>query len=157
MRPIKMISGALILLVAISQSAVPAAGNDGEPPVISEINVAIIGETFFVVEWRTDVPAKGGVEWGRTKDYGNVAEEGGDLTTTHSLNVTGMIRATDYHFRIYATDADNDTGRSEDFLISTYPSGGEDDPDYFVPTAVALAVIIIVVVAIMAIRYRGKD
>jgi len=117
-----------VLVMAILWPAVLTMGQpDEEPPEITGVQVFLIGETWFQVTWETDEPALGGVEWGLDRDLGTVQfEEGGDLTTSHHLNVTGLRRGTEHFAVIFATDSSNNTGYSEVLQIGTFPIGEEE-------------------------------
>ena len=124
---------------------------DPFPPRISGVKVTTIGETWFEVAWETNEPAKGGIEWG-LKGYSNVTNEFEGFVTDHLLNVTGLKRGTEYHFRVFAVDLSGNEARSEGFTVGTYPFE-EDDGGYSLWTwAIIMAVTSVLLVYFLFIR-----
>lgn len=120
----------------------PSGADNGIPPTISGVRVLNTGEHYFEVTWQTDVPTKGGVEYGETKDYGDTAPEfGNNYETIHYLNVTDLKRGTKYHFRIFAENFNGDMGYSGDAEVATFPYEEEGGLPWWAWTAIALAVI----------------
>ncbi len=116
----------MLLLVTCIAPSVPSQP-DTDPPVIHDLKVHVIGETWFTVSWTTDEPALGGVEWGRGQDLGQVQHEEGDvLRMEHHMNVTGLTRGTSYFVRVFATDGSNNTGHSDVWQLDTFPLGMEE-------------------------------
>jgi len=81
---------------------------DTTPPTISEVNVSNINESSAsaTIEWKTGEPATSQVEYGTTNVYGSTTPLDDELTTSHSVPLTGLEPdATSYRFRIKSKDA----------------------------------------------------
>lgn len=149
----------MVLLVSVLSSDVATAQDDDDPPAILEVECYLIGETWFTMSWETDEPALGGVEWGLDGGLGQVVyEEGETLGTEHFLNVTGLERGTEHFYVIFATDASNNTGYSEMWVVATYPLGWEErfwnTWGWYTVTIVILVVLIIAVAVKNHLRNR---
>jgi len=84
------------------------AQTDTTPPTISEVNASNINESSSsaTIEWTTDKPATSQVEYGTTDAYGSTTPLDNELTTSHSVTLTGLEPdATYYRFRIKSKDA----------------------------------------------------
>jgi hypothetical protein len=132
------------------------SGQDVVPPRVTGVRVTTIGETWFEVEWQTDEPAHGGIEWGRKKAYGNVSEEFEGFVTDHLLNVTGLKKGKLYHFRVYAVDLEGNEGHSNDITVGTYPYGEDDDGISLGASLVIALIIAVPVVYLLFIRPAGQ-
>ncbi len=87
---------------------VTLAQTDTTPPTISEVNVSNINESSSsaTIEWKTSEPATSQVEYGTTNTYGLTTPLDDELTTSHSVTLTGLEPdATSYRFRIKSKDA----------------------------------------------------
>jgi hypothetical protein len=104
-----------------------ADAQDEVPPVVMGVRVLNVGEEWFEVKWETNEPTKGGVEWGRTDEYGNTAQALGSFETVHYLNVTGLKKGTLYHFRVFAEDLGGNIGHGDDVKVGTFPYEAEDE------------------------------
>ncbi|MCR4256723.1 MAG: fibronectin type III domain-containing protein, partial [Candidatus Uhrbacteria bacterium] len=93
---------------------------DGTAPVISNIQVINITTSTATVIWNTDEPAMGTVEYGLTPAYGSSASHAG-LSTSHSVNVTGLDPDTEYNFRVISSDAVGNTAQSGNLTFRTSP------------------------------------
>jgi hypothetical protein len=77
---------------------------DTTPPLISNITFAgYTGETA-TINWETDEEAIGQVEYGISDAYGKLVTSDAKLTTSHSVELTGLQPNTTYHFRVRSTD-----------------------------------------------------
>lgn len=75
--------------------------------------------TSFTVTWTTDEPSDSRLEYGLTGSYGSAAYAATPVTA-HSLTVTGLTAATEYHFRAGSTDAcGNGPAWSSDGTVTT--------------------------------------
>jgi len=93
---------------------------DTTPPLISQVNVAgYTGETATIT-WETDEDAAGQVEYGETDAYGKLAATDGALTTSHSVELTGLQPNTAYHFRVKSTDKSGNEIVSGDSTFTTW-------------------------------------
>jgi chitodextrinase len=88
-------------------------------PVIS--NVQSTNSTSFsaTISWTTDEPATSQVEYGLTTNYGSQTREGTNLTTSHSVNLTGLSSNTTYHYRVKSKDSSNNEAISSDYTFTT--------------------------------------
>lgn len=82
---------------------------DCEPPVISGVEVASIGDESAVVRWTTSKPATGRVDWGPTAALGNTVESS-ILGTSHALSLVPLDACARYFFRVTSADASGNTG-----------------------------------------------
>jgi hypothetical protein len=149
---------AIMFLAGCLHSPGTLAQEDKEPPVISEIEVHLIGETWFTISWRTDEPAQGGVEWGLGADLDQVQdEEVSTLRTDHHLNVTGLSRGTNHFVRVFATDESNNTGYSGTWQLGTFPIGVDE---WFLGTwgwYIALVVVLVTLIVGLSVWYHLRD
>ncbi len=87
-------------------------------PVISSINVTDITENSAKINWTTDQPTQGRVDYGITTSYetgvSNVLE-----ATSHSLTLTNLTPSTTYHFRVVAASDNGTTTYSSDKTFKT--------------------------------------
>ena len=70
------------------------------PPIISEVKVFNITDSSATITWQTDVPATSQVEYGTTNAYGSTTPPDNELTTSHSVALTGLKPSTTYYFGI---------------------------------------------------------
>jgi len=152
---------AVIILVLIVWLPTVGANNDSDTqaPTISKVRVLVIAETWFTIEWETDEPALGGVEWGLDRNYGNIAYGSGNYTQKYFVNVTGLSRATNYHFRVFAEDPRNNTGYSSDQELGTYPLGRGSSGSLdilWIIAAVAIGTLILIAVIFIVFRAGRK-
>jgi len=96
----------------------PNAPQDTTPPAISSVQFNA-QTTTLSVNWATDEPATGKVEYGLTQAYelGAISQSG--HTTTHTVEVGGLQPDTTYQFRISSTDTSNNTATSQNLLVRT--------------------------------------
>ena len=77
---------------------------DTTVPVISNV-VARPGPGRVTISWATNEPTDSQVEYGLTQAYGNATPPDRQLTTQHSVSITGLARRTTYYFQILSRDA----------------------------------------------------
>lgn len=94
---------------------------DTVDPVISDIVVSVL-PIGADISWKTDEPATTRIEYGKTTGYGGVFEES-TLKTSHSVQIRGLQPTTLYHFKIFATDEQNNTADSGDQTFTTLEFG----------------------------------
>jgi len=95
-----------------------------EPPSavnISNLTVSIT-DTTANISWNTDVDATGQVDYGTSDQYGSTATDS-NLSTSHSISLTGLNASTVYHFRVSSTDASNNTAQLTDNTFTTALAG----------------------------------
>ena len=121
------------------------AGGDITPPLISEVDVSDTNELGATISWTTDEPATSQVEYGPTHAYGLTTLLDEELTTSHSVTLTGLAPDTTYHFRVKSKDASGNEATSEtDQAFATLsalpadlevgPEVGMRAPDFILPT-----------------------
>ncbi len=74
-------------------------------------------ETSIIVTWTTDVPSTSRVDYGSTGSYGRSVSSN-DMTTFHSVTITGLTRSSRYHYRVTSTSGDYSC-QSEDDTFNT--------------------------------------
>jgi peptidoglycan/xylan/chitin deacetylase (PgdA/CDA1 family) len=95
-------------------------GCDITPPLISNV-LAISTTTNITVNWSTDENASAFVEFGPNTSYGTLIFEAGTstLVTSHSVILPDTQACTVYHYRIHSTDARQNEGISNDYVVTT--------------------------------------
>ncbi|MFQ5863883.1 MAG: cohesin domain-containing protein [bacterium] len=82
-------------------------GSDATPPSITAGPfVDVVTSTAARISWITNEPSTGVLQYGTDTSYGST-EESSQLTTAHSIRMSGLNLATTYHFRVGVTDANN--------------------------------------------------
>jgi hypothetical protein len=102
----------------------PIVPEDGTPdttrPVIANVQ-KIPALTSFQVEWTTNEPARGTVQYGLTPGYELGAVTNSTYALSHNITVGGLQSGTLYHFRITATDTANNVASTADSTVTTLP------------------------------------
>jgi len=134
---------AFILLCTVSLAG-PDASTQAQP-VISGVHVLNVGETYFEIEWETDVPTQGTVEWGTSKDLGNHKSMGGAYLTYFRTNITNLDRNTKYHFRVFGEDLSGGVGYSGDQTVTTGPQAENEGgtPGWVWGVSAAIAIVLL--------------
>jgi hypothetical protein len=86
-------------------------------PVIYDVEAVSVGEDSAVIVWKTYGAGDSFVEYGNTTSYGRNSSNG-SLAEHHSLQVTGLIIDTLYHFRVRSAYG-NLSSVSGDYTFST--------------------------------------
>jgi hypothetical protein len=76
---------------------------DTTPPYIYNVNYLVQPEGM-VVRWKTDEPADGRVDWGRTTEYLSTPITHPGYYTYHRVIVPSINPETEYHFRVRGAD-----------------------------------------------------
>lgn len=95
--------------VSQSSTLTTAAPVDSAPPVISNVAVTDITANSARISWTTDEPSSTQVEYGSGPTNSPLVS---DLTTVHSVTLTGLSSFTTYDYRVKSTDAAGNTGAS---------------------------------------------
>jgi len=85
-------------MTVTEQAAVDCTG-----PMISNVTITEVTESSFIVEWDTDEASNTVVMYGDTVGLGYMVEDT-ELTTTHSIMVSGLEDCTYYYFEVHSTD-----------------------------------------------------
>jgi glucose/arabinose dehydrogenase len=80
-------------------------GTDTTPPVIGGITATAITSSGATIQWTTNEPADGQVEYGTTTAYGTSTPVNSALVTSHSQQLTALTPSTLYHYRVKSKDA----------------------------------------------------
>lgn len=80
------------------------------------------------VDWTTDRPTTGRVDYGATEAYGN-SQADPTSAQEHSVVISGVQPDTLYHFRVVATDAAASTIASPDVVFTAYADAAADAID----------------------------
>jgi len=83
-------------------------------------------DSYAIIQWTTDEPAFGAVQYGFDENYGDI-ETSSVLTTNHRVIISGLAAGTEYHFRLSAEDAagngpdsnPEDNNPSSDYIFTT--------------------------------------
>lgn len=105
---------------------------DTRPPKI--LNLKVIGGTIppvgfaagevkaqLIVTWDTDEPATSQVEFGQGSgaDYSQKSQYDGNITTNHTVILSGLVPSQVYHFRALSVDSAGNTATSVDTATIT--------------------------------------
>lgn len=103
---------------------------DATPPVISNVQTTVTGETTATITWTTNEVATGSLAYGENSAYNLVIERGeggasGDVSTTYTVLITGLKVNTQYQFRILATDG---TGLTSNAYLNSFTTQDTSAP-----------------------------
>ena len=104
--------------IAIGETNVINAPLKPISPVINNINVTDITESSAKINWTTDQPTQGVIEYGTTTSYGAAISdilEG----TTHTVTISNLAPSTTYHFQLFAISSNGTTTYSSDSSLKT--------------------------------------
>lgn len=90
---------------------------------ISNVSVTS-GQTSVTITWDTSVAASSQIDYGLTAGYGSQTALDPTLVTSHSVEISGLIAGTTYHYRINGTDIDFQTASTSDATFSTIGGTG---------------------------------
>jgi hypothetical protein len=98
------------------------------PPIISN-TVITAGETTATVTWTTDELATSSLDYGETNLY-EIATigNGTNLSTSHSLDLTGLLPSTLYYIQLTSVDSDGNSTVAGDLTFTTDASGSSVPP-----------------------------
>ena len=104
--------------VVIYVSVPPPPPPDTTPPVIKNVLASSETETSAVITWTTNEPGSSQVEYGKTTEYGLTATSD-ELTTAHSITLSGLEPNTAYHYRVKSKDKAGNEASSTDNIFIT--------------------------------------
>lgn len=90
-------------------------------PTISNVAAGSVTSTGATVTWATDQVSTSQVEYGTTTAYGNITSVNTSGVTAHSQDLTNLLSATVYHFRVYSTNVSGSQTVSGDLTFTTLP------------------------------------
>lgn len=90
---------------------------DTVSPVLSNIKTSATGTTANI-SWQTNEATTGKVNFGLNQNYGNPQIDS-NLTTNHTVLLTGLSPQTLYHYQIVSTNATGNTTISTDLTFKT--------------------------------------
>lgn len=108
-RGYKGIAMKLILLTSVMLAALlsSACFTDITPPVISGGIDYTVTENSVTINWTTNEASSSQVEYGTTTGYGLSSTLDNTLVTSHTVNLTGLVDGTTYHYRARSRDSSN--------------------------------------------------
>ena len=108
---------------------------DTEPPVVTSVKTALIGETGATITWTTDKPATAWVDWGTDVSLGTSTPEDTVYSTRHTITLNDLISDYPYFYRV------NSNSRSG-FLVTDDNSGNQYTFTTLAPTTATVTVAI---------------
>ncbi len=109
---------ALIVLVLV---LLPATWARADSLSVSAVYMSNVLDGTATVNWETNNPSLGWVDYGITTAYGNVQYESGAAVTLHAVSLVGLAPTTTYHVRVTA-QASGETAVSGDYAFTTLAS-----------------------------------
>jgi len=100
---------------------------DETAPLVSNIQVTAITDSKAVISWDTNEPATTQVKYGLDTGYGIYAPEVWDMIATkvnHSVEITGLLPATEYHYLINCRDTSHNEAVVTDATFTTAAYSG---------------------------------
>jgi hypothetical protein len=111
-----------------------SASIDCAGPVISNIQVIAISDIDARITWTTSEAANSRVTYGLSIPPGTVAEDAATLTTSHSIELTGLQACKTYYFSVTSADLyDNSTTDANGgayYSFTTQPRAYAFGPDF---------------------------
>ena len=98
-----------------------------DPLIIANLRVTAIGDRTATIEWSTNYPSNGQVEYGTSSGYGNRYGFQGETRTSHSMTIVNLTANTTYHFRVTAQSVGKETS-SFDQVFKTSTAVDRDTP-----------------------------
>jgi glucuronoarabinoxylan endo-1,4-beta-xylanase len=105
---------------------------DTTSPTISNISVSVT-ENSATITWDTNEPSDSQVEYGLTVNYQTATNLSQNLTTSHSVTITGLSDNTTYNFRVRSADSSSNISVSINRTFTTLPAFS---PDITPPSAI---------------------
>lgn len=96
-----------------------ATPQDTQAPTISGVTATIIDPNTADINWTTDEPTFGRVEYGMTQSTGSTAVDSTDPKTSHRITLTDLLPGTTYYYRVIATDPSGNEAISEIYSLTT--------------------------------------
>jgi len=93
---------------------------DTTSPTLYNIQAVDIHSSGATITWDTNESANSQVEYGLTSSYGFSTTLDTDLTTSHSVVITGLNMLITYHYRVRSADGVGNLAISGDHTFTTY-------------------------------------
>lgn len=91
---------------------------DTTPPTMKNILATPQTDTSAIITWTTSEPSSSLVEYDKTAAYG-LSVNSNELTTNHTITLTGLEPNTEYYYRIESTDkAGNEASSADNTFIT---------------------------------------
>ncbi len=94
----------------------------GGSAVISGVTAGGITPYSATIGWTTDQPSTSQVEFGTTPGHGSLSAFSSQLTTSHSVTLTGLTSGTTYNYSTLSTSPAGLVGKSANFTFTTTAS-----------------------------------
>jgi hypothetical protein len=110
---------------ALSKAQIQAdmnAAGDITSPALSGITPSNVTASSATISWTSSEAADTQVDYGKTTAYGSKSPLVSTLSTSHSVNLTGLTANTTYHYRVRSRDANGNLNVSGDFAFTTLAS-----------------------------------
>ncbi|HTV31160.1 MAG TPA: Ig-like domain-containing protein [Xanthobacteraceae bacterium] len=99
---------------------------DNTSPVISSIATSTQTGSTAIFTWTTNEPATSQILYGTTTSYGSTTALNSTLSTSHSVELTGLSSATTYHLQIQSADEVGNLATTSDLTFTlSYPESGD--------------------------------
>ena len=107
------------VVIYVTAPVIQSPPPDTTPPVIKDVSPLSATETGAVIIWTTNEPGSSQVEYGETTEYGLTASSD-ELTTDHSITLTGLEPNTAYHYQVKSKDnAGNEASSADNTFVTT--------------------------------------
>lgn len=93
----------LVTALVVFTMVAPAVSFAQEAPVIANLRVSEITDKTATIQWSTNLPAHGRVEFGLTGQYSSTVGFQGEPRISHTITLSNLGSETTYHFRVVAT------------------------------------------------------
>ena len=105
--------------ISADQGGGQQGGPDTTPPVISAITVLGVTTTGATIQWTTNESADSQVKYDVTPQYGQQTAVNTNLSTAHSVQLSGLSANTLYHYQIWTKDSSSNFATSSDTTFAT--------------------------------------
>jgi hypothetical protein len=93
--------------------------SDMTAPTISDVSVSAIGTSTATINWTTDEPTTGTVNYGTDSTYGASTTVEDTASTTHSIQLSDLDEGTVYHYQISQTNAGGTTTTDDATFVTS--------------------------------------